>query len=261
MKNVVILVICDINSLSCLVQSRQRGIKHQTWNEETQEVIVFHMTDAQFWAAQPNPRQIERGHTEVVALTRVATRTTMDAAVEGDVRSREVNPVREDTLPNETQGLTSGPTQEPQPPREGQRDLQMRTPAVEEGASFSTGNISSEANMTKQDGAEPLTNAQQYRETPAHYTTGTPTETCTPEQWLANSLDGYLGDGLEDVLQNSQLLQGSFTALLAVDNQSQENKPMPLAWVVPDTMNRTLEEVEERTIADFRSPGGALERW
>ena len=31
---------------------------------------------------------------------------------------------------------------------------------------------------------------------------------------------------------------------------------MPLAWVVPDTMNRTLEEIEERTIADFRSPGG-----
>ena len=31
---------------------------------------------------------------------------------------------------------------------------------------------------------------------------------------------------------------------------------MPLAWVVLDTTNRTLEEIEERTIADFRSPGG-----
>ena len=31
---------------------------------------------------------------------------------------------------------------------------------------------------------------------------------------------------------------------------------MPLAWIVPDTTNRTLEEIEERTIADFRSPGG-----
>ena len=121
-------------------------------------------TDAQFWAAQPNPRQIERGHAEAVALTRVATRTTMEVVVEGDVRSLEVNPVREDTLPNEVRGLTSAPTQEPQPPGEGQRDLQMRTPAAEEGASFSTGDISSEANTTKQDGAEPLTNTQQYRE-------------------------------------------------------------------------------------------------
>ena len=213
-------------------------------------------TDAQFWAPQPNPRQIERGHAEAVALTRVATRTTTEVVVEGDVRSREVNPVTEDTLPSKVRGLTSTPTQEPQPPGEGQRDLQMRTPTVEEGASFSTGDISSEANTTRQDEAEPPTNAQQYRETPAHYTTGTPTDMGTPEQPLANSLDGYLGDELEDVLQNSQLLQGSFTAFLAADSKTQENKPMPLAWVIPDTTNRTLEEIEERTIADFRSPGG-----
>ena len=187
-------------------------------------------TDAQFWAAQPNPRQIERGHAEAVALTRVAMRTMTEGTVEDDVRNWELNTVLSET--------------------------QQRIPATEEGASFSTGDISSEVNTTKQDGSEPPTYAQQYRETPAHYTTGTPTETGTPEQPLANSLDGYLGDGLEDVLQNSQLLQGSLTALLAVDNQTQEEKPMPLAWVVPDTTNRTLEEIEERTIVNFRSPGG-----
>ena len=196
-------------------------------------------TDAQFWAAQPNPRQIERGHAEAVALTRVATRTTAELVVEDEVRSREVN------SQNEERGTTNASTQEPQPPGGGQRDPQMRTPAGEEGASFSTGDISSEANTTKQDGAEPPTNIQQYRETPAHYTTGTPTDTGTPEQPLTNPLDGYLGDGLEEVLQNSQLLQGSFTALLAADSKPQENKPMPLAWVVPDTTNRTLEEIEE----------------
>ena len=126
---------------------------------------------------------------------------------------------------------------------------------MEEGTSFSTGDISSDVNITRQDGAEPLVNVQ-CRETPAHYATGKPTETGTPEQTVANTMDGYLGDGLEDVLQDSHLLQGSFTALLAVENQTQENKPMPLAWVVPDMTNRTLEEIEERTIADFRSPGG-----
>ena len=131
----------------------------------------------------------------------------------------------------------------------------MRTSAMEEGTSFSTGDISSDVNLTRHDGVEPPINVQ-YRETPANYATGTPTETDSPEQTVADAMDGYLGDGLEDVLQDSHLLQRSFTELLAVENQTQENKPMPLAWIVPDTTNRALEEIEERTIADFRSPGG-----
>ena len=212
-------------------------------------------TDAQFWAAQPNPRQIERGHAEAVALTRVATRTMTQPVVEGDVRSREVDS-RENTLPNEVRGTADTSAQQLQLPREGQQEQQRRTLAMEEGTSFSTGDISSEVNTTKQEGTGPPTNTQQYRETPTYYTMGTPMDTGTPEQPLANALDGYLGDGLEDVLQNSQLLQGSFTALLADEGKPQGNKPMPLAWVVPDTTNRTLEEIEERTIADFRSPGG-----
>ena len=212
-------------------------------------------TDAQFWAAQPNPRQIERGHAEAVALTRVATRTTTQPVVEGDVHSREVDS-RENTLPIEVRGTADTSAQQLQLPGEGQQEQQRRTLAMEEGTSFSTGDISSEVNTTKQEGTGPPTNTQQYRETPTYYTTGTPTDIGTPEQPLANALDGYLGDGLEDVLQNSQLLQGSFTALLADKGKPQGNKPMPLAWVVPDMTNRTLEEVEERTIADFRSPGG-----
>ena len=209
-------------------------------------------TDAQFWAAQPNPRQIERGHAEAVALTRAATRTTIDTAVEENVQST----VREELPPNEMQEARDDAGQTSHSMEEHHRELQMRTSAMEEGASFLTGDISSEVNATKQEEARAPVNTQQYRESPAHYTAGTPTETGTPEQPLANSMDGYLGDGLEDVLQNSHLLQGSFTALLAGDNQTEEKKPMPLAWVVPDTTNRILEEIEERTIADFRSPGG-----
>ena len=181
---------------------------------------------------------------EAVALTRAAMRTVPQVAAEGRIQGQ-----------NQTQGMAGNPTRDPQSPEEGQQDIQMRTSAMEEGTSFSTGDISSEVNTTRQEGGTQQMNAQ-YRETPAHYTTGTPTETGTPEQVAASALDGYMGDELEDVLQNSHLLQGSFTALLAVENQPQDDKPMPLAWIVPDTTNRTLEEIEERTIADFRSPGG-----
>ena len=194
--------------------------------------------------------QIERGHAEAVALARAATRTTTETIGGESVRNQEMNPIREDTPLNGMQGLIDGLTQEPHSTREGQQGWQTGTSVMEEGASFSTGNISSETNMTRQEGTEPpingqTTREQQYKETPAHYTTGTPTETGTPEQPIASAMDRYLGDGLEDVLQNSQLLQGSFTALLEPENRIQENKPMPLAWVVPDTTNRTLEEIEE----------------
>ena len=43
-------------------------------------------SDAQFWAAQPNPTQIERGHAEAVALARAATRTRADGTIEDEVR-------------------------------------------------------------------------------------------------------------------------------------------------------------------------------
>ena len=207
-------------------------------------------TDAQFWAAQPNPIQIERGHAEAVALARAATRTTTEAVTDGDVRGRVVNP-RENTPLNGVQGTASTTTQAP----EGIQQEQRRTQTTEGGASFSTGDISSEVNTTRQEGTCPPMNTQQPSGAITYYTTGTPTDAGTPEQPLTNSLDGYLGDGLEEVLQNSQVLQGSFTALLS-DEGKAPNKPMPLAWIVPDTTNRTLEEIEERTIADFRSPGG-----
>ena len=204
-------------------------------------------TEAQFWAAQPNPMQIERGHAEAVALTRASTRITTETTGGESAQNQEVDPLREAMLQNGMQGMLDGPTQEPYSSGEEQRNLQMRT---------STGDISSEVNVTRHEGAEPPASGQPYRETPAHYTTGTPTDTGTPEQPIPNLIDGYMGDELEDVLQNSHLLQGSFSALLATESRTQDNKPMPLAWVVPDTTNRTLEEIEERTIVDFRSPGG-----
>ena len=200
--------------------------------------------DAQFWAAQPDPSLIERGQAEAVALTRVATRTAVEPTTERGTQG-----------PSGTQDATSDSMRRVQSPGETQQDVQMRTSAMEEGTSFSTGDISSEVNVTRREEETQRMNLQ-YKETPAHYTTGTPTGTGTPEHAAANTMDGYLGDRLEDVLQNSHLLQGSFTDLLTVEAQPQRDKPMPLAWIVPDTTNRTLEEIEERTIADFRSPGG-----
>ena len=125
-------------------------------------------SDAQFWAAQPDPSQIERGHVEAVALTRAATRTAPQMAAENRVQGQ-----------NQTQGRVDNPIQDPQTPEEGQQDIQMRTSAMEEGTSFSTGDISTEVSATSQERGVQQINAQ-YRETPAHYTTGTPTETDTP---------------------------------------------------------------------------------
>ena len=82
--------------------------------------ILHEGSDAQFWAAQPNPIQIERGHAEAVALARATTRTRAGVTAEGEIRGTEVSPTRGDVRPSETQGVTGDPTRDLQSSREGQ---------------------------------------------------------------------------------------------------------------------------------------------
>ena len=126
-------------------------------------------TDAQFWAAQPNPIQIERGHAKAIALARVATRTTTEVVTDGDVRSRVVDP-RENTPRNGVQGTVNTTAQAP----EGIQQEQQRAQMTEGGASFSTGDISSEVNTTRQEETCPPMNTQQPSAAITYYTTGTP---------------------------------------------------------------------------------------
>ena len=129
-----------------------------------------------------------------MALTRAATRTTTDIAVEENVQNQEANTVRKEIPPNEMQVMIDDAVQASHPMGEGQRELQMRTSAMEEGASFSTGDISSEVNTTKQEGARAPTNTQQNRETPAHSHSG-----YTNGDWypgtIVSELDGRIPGG------------------------------------------------------------------
>ena len=71
----------------------------------------------------------------------------------------------------------------------------------------------------------------------------------------------YFDDNLSDVMRTSVQGQGGPQANwvdplgLNIDTQTTRQK-MSLNWVVPDGLNKRLEEIDEKSIADFTSPGG-----
>ena len=73
------------------------------------------------------------------------------------------------------------------------------------------------------------------------------------EEDLGDTIGAFMDEGYEDILRTSQL-RTSFSLLSF--NSAPTRPTMPLAWIVPDQTNRTLEEITDKKIANGVSPGG-----
>ena len=74
------------------------------------------------------------------------------------------------------------------------------------------------------------------------------------EESLVKTIDQFLDENYEDVLRTSNI-QTNFS-LSASDRNLTGRPVLPLGWVVPDGINRTLEEIKDKKILNDRSPGG-----
>ena len=74
------------------------------------------------------------------------------------------------------------------------------------------------------------------------------------EESIVHTIDQFLDENYEDVLRTSNI-QTNFS--LSASNNNVTRRPvLPLGWVIPDGMNRTLEEIKDRKISNDQSPGG-----
>ena len=73
-------------------------------------------------------------------------------------------------------------------------------------------------------------------------------------------LDNFIDENYGDVLRTSILNPSSYLPLPSVSVKTSPQQPQPrimaMDWYVPDGTNHRIIEVPEKTIADFRSPGG-----
>ena len=74
------------------------------------------------------------------------------------------------------------------------------------------------------------------------------------EESLVNTIDQFLDENYEDVLHKSNI-QTNFS-LSASDRNLTGQPVLPLGWIVPDSMNQTLEGIKDKKISNDRSPGG-----
>ena len=73
------------------------------------------------------------------------------------------------------------------------------------------------------------------------------------EESLVNTIEQFLDENYEDVLRTSNI-QTNFS--LSTSDRNLTGRPvLPLGWIVPDGMNRTLEEIKDKKISNDRSPG------
>ena len=71
---------------------------------------------------------------------------------------------------------------------------------------------------------------------------------------LGEVLDKFLDDYYEDLLRTLNI-QTNFS--ISGSNQNITGRPMlPLGWIVPDGTNRSLEEIQDKKVANGTSPGG-----
>ena len=81
-----------------------------------------------------------------------------------------------------------------------------------------------------------------------------------PGNTTTDLLDNFIDENYGDVLRTSILNPSSYLSLPSVSIKTSPQQPqswiMAMDWYVPDGTNRRIIEVPEKTIADFRSPGG-----
>ena len=85
----------------------------------------------------------------------------------------------------------------------------------------------------------------------------------SPDTQIKSTVEGetiYFDDNLSDVMrtlvQGNQSINWADPLGLGLSNTQPVNHQLSLSWVVPDGLNKKLEDIETKTIANFASPGG-----
>ena len=190
-------------------------------------------TDAQFWSNQPDPLLIERGHADAIRLVRSTVNTasgTTAANEPTEVNATNVSGVPQMVFVDDEglgeQFLTDG---------EDTTNIQ----------DISANRVTTPVNTTP-------TNRSiqqiQHEELDLQPSRG------PREESIVHTIDQFLDENYEDVLRTSNI-QTNFS--LSASEKNVTRRPvLPLGWVIPDSTNRTLEEIKERKISNDHSPGG-----
>ena len=184
-------------------------------------------TDAQFWSNQPDPLMIERGQTDAIRLVRIS-----------------VNPASE-TASGPTEANATNVSGIPQMVFVADESLEEQFLTDEE----TTNVLNTSANRV----TTPVNTNQSIQQI-QHEELDLQPSRGPREESIVHTIDQFLDENYEDVLRTSNI-QTNFS--LSASNNNVTRRPvLPLGWVIPDGMNRTLEEIKDRKISNDQSPGG-----
>ena len=190
-------------------------------------------TDAQFWSNQPDPVLIERGQADAIQLVRSTVNSTPGAATVNE--PAEMNATGASGVPQmvfvDGEGLEEQfLTEDEDTPNALDTTTNCVTTLVD----------TIPENQGTQQAQEEELDLQPSRG--------------PREESLVNTIDQFLDENYEDVLCTSNI-QTNFS--LSASERNLTGCPvLPLGWIVPDGINRTLEEIRDKKISNDRSPGG-----
>ena len=182
-------------------------------------------TDAQFWSNQPDPVLIEKGQADAIRLVRNTVNPTLGTAM-----------VNEHTVMN-----TTGASGVPPMVFVDDEGLEEQFLTEDED----TPNIldTTANHVTTPVDTTPVnqgTQQAQEEELDLQPSRG------PREESLVNTIDQFLDENYKDVLRTSNI-QTNFS--LSTSNRNLTGRPvLPLGWIVPDSTNRTLEEIKDKKI-------------
>ena len=187
-------------------------------------------TNAQFWSNQPDPVLIERGQADAIRLVRSTVNSTPGAAT-----------VNEHTEMNATGASV---------PQWCLLMMKVWKNNVLQKMKIHKNIPDTMANcVTTPVDTIPLNQGTEQEEELDLQPSRGPRE-----ESLVNTIDQFLDENYEDVLRTSNI-QRNFS--LSASNRNLIGHPvLPLGWIFPDGMNRTLEEIKDKKISNDRSPGG-----
>ena len=190
-------------------------------------------TDAQFWSNQPDPVLIERGQADAIRLVRSTVNSTPGAATVNE--PAEMNATDASGVPPmvfvDDEGLEEQfLTEDEDTPNVLDTTTNCVTTPVDTVPENQGTQQAQEEELDLQPSRGPR------------------------EESLVNTIEQFLDENYEDVLCTSNI-QTNFS-LSASDRNLTGHPVLPLGWIVPDGMNRTLEEIKDKKISKDRSPGG-----
>ena len=211
-------------------------------------------SEAQFWSAAPDPVQIERGRREAVDLAYEARNRPSGPQTNMTEETTEVNNINEVT--NYTVSTAAMAPLTYVNDEEDDEGLQEQFLTEDEGDIDDIPDIPENRVVTpvgEQSTEGPL-NPRYTQQMARSDLDVQPSKGPRKQQEdLGDTIGAFMDEGYEDILRTSQL-RTSFSMLSF--NSALARPAMPLAWIVPDQTNRTLEEITDKKIANGVSPGG-----